>query len=267
MKKYLFLFAFVSLAQLFYGQEKYTIRGEFPDNSLDGKYVILADKSFLPEEYKRERKASDDEVKLLVTNKKFYYEGLTTRKPFWVHIHYDRPTFSGQTSETSFVIEPGNIHIRITDWTEEGNVSGTPINKDYDTYVIERKNVINRVFRTMRLKGQTQKDDGSHSLNSAFERFEEGELVFFEKYAKYPDVIRVMLSRYLEVKELNRRLVNPKYLRILDLMPKADRDILLAWRDYTIKRQEYRAKRRALADSLNSNAPRFIEKIEYAKLE
>ena len=32
--------------QLFYGQEKYTIQGEFPDNSLDGKYIILTDKSF-----------------------------------------------------------------------------------------------------------------------------------------------------------------------------------------------------------------------------
>ena len=53
---------FVSIAQLFYGQEKYTIQGEFPDNSLDGKYIILTDKSFLPDEYKRKWKASDDEV-------------------------------------------------------------------------------------------------------------------------------------------------------------------------------------------------------------
>ena len=46
-------------------------------------------------------------------------------------------------------------------------------------------------------------------------------MAFFEKYAKYPDVIRVMLSRYLEVKELNKRLVDAKYLRILDLMPQS----------------------------------------------
>ena len=78
-------------------------------------------------------------------------------------------------------------------------------------------------------------------------------MAFFEKYAKYPDVIRVMLSRYLEVKELNKRLVDAKYLRILDFMPKADRDILIEWREYTMKREE-------LTDSLNRNASRFIER-------
>ena len=77
---------FVSIAQLFYGQEKYTIQGEFPDNSLVGKYIILTDKSFLPDEYKRKWKASDDEVKILVTDKKFYYKGVTTRKPFFMTI-------------------------------------------------------------------------------------------------------------------------------------------------------------------------------------
>ena len=46
-----------------------TIQGEFPDNSLDGKYIILTDKSFLPDEYKRKWKASDDEVKILVTDR------------------------------------------------------------------------------------------------------------------------------------------------------------------------------------------------------
>lgn len=43
-------------------------------------------------------------------------------------------------------------------------------------------------------------------------------------------------------------------------MPKADRDILIAWREYTMKKEEYWAKRRALTDSLNRNAPCFIER-------
>ena len=72
MKRNLFLIVLVFFVQLFYGQEKYTIQGEFPDNSLDGKYIILTDKSFLSDEYKRKWKASDDEVKILVTDKKFY---------------------------------------------------------------------------------------------------------------------------------------------------------------------------------------------------
>lgn len=110
-------------------------------------------------------------------------------------IYYDRPTFSGQTSATSFVIEPGNIQIHITNWYEEGNVSGTPINKDYNTCVIERRNLVNRIFRTIRLKGQTSEAEGAYSFGSAFEDFEKVNWLSLEKYAKYPDVIRVMLSR------------------------------------------------------------------------
>ena len=52
-----------------------------------------------------------------------------------------------------------------------------------------------------------------------------------------------------------------KCLHILNLMPKADRDILLAWRDYTIKKEEYREKTKSLLDSIHNNAPRFIEAI------
>ena len=84
--------------------------------------------------------------------------------PFLVQIYYDRPTFSGQTSATSFVIEPGNIQIHITDWYEEGNVSGTPINKDYNTCVIERKNLVNRIFREryFELENNIEKNDMSN---------------------------------------------------------------------------------------------------------
>ena len=44
---------FVSIAQLFYGQEKYTIQGEFPDNSRLGNlnslniYALLIQDAFL----------------------------------------------------------------------------------------------------------------------------------------------------------------------------------------------------------------------------
>ena len=54
MKEKIFsLFVFAFFAQLLLGQEKFTIRGEFPDNSLDGKYVLLIDKSYLLEERER----------------------------------------------------------------------------------------------------------------------------------------------------------------------------------------------------------------------
>ena len=58
MKEKLFsLIIFVFSAQLLLGQEKFTIRGEFPDNSLDGKYVLLIDKSYLLEEREGQKQA------------------------------------------------------------------------------------------------------------------------------------------------------------------------------------------------------------------
>ena len=53
MKKYLFIFIFVSIAQLFYGQEKYTIQGELPDHSLDNSYLRLTNSSALSQEKER----------------------------------------------------------------------------------------------------------------------------------------------------------------------------------------------------------------------
>ena len=46
-----------------------------------------------------------------------------------------------------FIVEPGNIHIRIANWADEGVVSGTPINEDYNTYMIATKrNLKKEVF-------------------------------------------------------------------------------------------------------------------------
>jgi hypothetical protein len=50
MRKYLFFFIFVSIAQLFCGQEKYTIQGELPDHSLDNSYLRLTNNSALSQE-------------------------------------------------------------------------------------------------------------------------------------------------------------------------------------------------------------------------
>ena len=130
-----------------------------------------------------------------------------------------------------FIVEPGNIHIRIANWADEGVVSGTPINEDYNTYMIATKRNLKK------------------------------ELLFLEKYAQYPDVVRFHLSFLLNGRRASKDPDFPKYLQILDRMPKADRDILLAWLDYTIKREEYEKKTKPLLDSIRNNAPRFIETI------
>lgn len=89
----------------------------------------------------------------------------------------------------------------------------------------------------------------------------EKKLFFLEKYAQYPDVIRFHLSIYLNGRGTLKNPDYPKYLQIIDRMPKADRDILLAWRDYVIKKEEYREKTKPILDSIRDNAPRFIETI------
>ena len=82
-EKFLSLFVFAFFAQLLLGQEKFTIRGEFPDNTLDGKYVLLIDKSSLLEEREGQKQAYANSIKIKVIGKEFFYEGIVTRKPFF----------------------------------------------------------------------------------------------------------------------------------------------------------------------------------------
>ena len=204
MKKYLFIFIFVSIAQLFYGQGKYTIQGELPDHSLDDSYLRLTNSSALSQEKERIKHLFIDSI--LVVDGKFHYEGVLSQKPFLAYLSSARTGRNMLDLVLYFIVEPGNIHIRIANWADEGVVSGTPINEDYSTYMIGTK-------RSM-----------------------ENQLLFLEKYAQYPDVVRFHLSFLLNGRRMSRDPNFPKYLQILDRMPKADRDILLAWLDYTIKK-------------------------------
>ena len=228
MKKYLFIFIFVSIAQLFYGQEKYTIQGELPDHSLDDSYLRLTNSSALSQEKERIKHLFIDSI--LVVDGKFHYEGVLSQKPFLAYLSSARTGRNMLDLGLYFIVEPGNIHIRIANWADEGVVSGTPINEDYNTYMITRRSM-------------------------------ENQLLFLEKYAQYPDVVRFHLSFLLNGRRMSRDPNFPKYLQILDRMPKADRDILLDWLDYTIKKYEYEKKTKPLLDSIRNNAPRFIETI------
>lgn len=228
MKKYLFIFIFVSIAQLFYGQEKYTIQGELPDHSLDNSYLRLTNSSALSQEKERIKHLFIDSI--LVVDGKFHYEGVLSQKPFLAYLSSARTGRNMLDLGLYFIVEPGNIHIRIANWADEGVVSGTPISEDYNTYMITRRSM-------------------------------ENQLLFLEKYAQYPDVVLFHLSFLLNGRRMLRDPNFPKYLQILDRMPKADRDILLAWLDYTIKKYEYEKKTKPLLDSIRNNAPRFIETI------
>ena len=228
MKKYLFIFIFVSIAQLFYGQGKYTIQGELPDHSLDDSYLRLTNSSALSQEKERIKHLFIDSI--LVVDGKFHYEGVLSQKPFLAYLYSAGTKRNMLDLGLYFIVEPGNIHIRIANWADEGVVSGTPINEDYNTYMITRRSM-------------------------------ENQLLFLEKYAQYPDVVRFHLSFLLNGRRMSRDPNFPKYLQILDRMPKADRDILLAGLDYTIKKYEYEKKTKPFLDSIRNNAPRFIETI------
>ena len=62
MIKHLFFFIFVSMLHLSYGQKRYTIRGEFPDHSLDNEYILLYKQSALLGESKRSKEAFIDSI-------------------------------------------------------------------------------------------------------------------------------------------------------------------------------------------------------------
>ena len=259
MIKHLFFFIFVSMLHLSYGQKRYTIRGEFPDHSLDNEYVLLYDFSSLQGEYERSKQAFIDSI--LVVDKVFHYEGTINQEPFLALVLCSKSRYLKYS--TTFIVEPGNIQMRVVDWASDGDVSGTSINDDYNKYIIERRKLIGktRSLRTKRedtIKSDTLKDNKCISLSEVYTYAEEGKFIFLEKYAMYPNVVRYWLSFYLNGRRASK---SPVFSKCLNLMPKADRDILLAWRDYTIKKEEYREKTKSLLDSIHNNAPRFIEAI------
>ena len=191
-EKLFFLIIIVFSAQLLLGQEKFTIRGEFPDNTLDGKYVLLIDKSYLLEEREGQKQAYDNSIKIKVIGKEFFYEGTVTRKPYFAQISYDGSSFHKETDINLFV-EPGNIYIRMVDWDTDANVSGTSINEDYNTYILEREAQWSAVYWNRdrrKVAEDSTKTENSNLLDtSVTEQRSEGRFTFLEKYAKYPNVI------------------------------------------------------------------------------
>ena len=263
-EKLFFLIIIVFSAQLLLGQEKFTIRGEFPDNTLDGKYVLLIDKSYLLEEREGQKQAYEKRKKIKVIGKEFFYEGTVTRKPYFAQISYDGSSFHKETDINLFV-EPGNIYIRMVDWDTDANVSGTSINEDYNTYILEREAQWSAVYWNRdrrKVAEDSTKTENSNLLDtSVTEQRSEGRFTFLEKYAKYPNVIRVMLARDLRTKYPIRESELSQYLCIIDSMPQADRDVFLSWWDYIIKEREFKKKTRIILDSLLGDPPRFIETI------
>ena len=76
-------------------------------------------------------------------------------------------------------------------------------------------------------KDSTKTENSNLLDTSVTEQRSEGRFTFLEKYAKYPNVIRVMLARDLRTKYPIRESELSQYLRIIDSMPQADRDAFI----------------------------------------
>lgn len=81
-------------------------------------------------------------------------------------------------------MEPGNIYIRMVDWDDNANVSGTSINEDYDTYILEREAQWNAVYwnreRRKMAKDSTNIENCKLLDISETEQRSEGRFTFLE---------------------------------------------------------------------------------------
>ena len=134
--------------------------------------------------------------------KEFFTKELSHESLF-AQISYDGPPFHKGTDINLFV-EPGNIYIRMVDWNDNANVSGTSINEDYNTYILEREAQWNAVYWNRERRKMAKDSINIENCKlldiSETEQRSEGRFTFLEKYAKYPNVIRVMLARDLRTK-------------------------------------------------------------------
>ncbi|MCD8187007.1 MAG: AhpC/TSA family protein [Rikenellaceae bacterium] len=187
----------------------------------------------------------------LVMDDTFNYQGLTMEGAFLARLKFAFFSDSQSNSRTSFIIEPGNIFIDIKNWEDAGNVSGTRINDDYNELIIVPGNMSKRIrepWEQKRVRGYENRtwteDDEREYMREAVSNPEredarKKELLFLEKYADSPGVIRSMLFVYLTHERLQERIQH-----VLDRMPENARDSLYSIQKVMIKRrEEYRRNR------------------------
>ncbi len=98
IKNSVFLLFFLLFHLLGYGQ-KYSIHGVLPDDSFNGKYVVLVKAYFKF----FEEPVIIDSVK--IKNREFTFKGKVNEEPFLANL------FAGHTELGEFVMEPGHIRL------------------------------------------------------------------------------------------------------------------------------------------------------------
>lgn len=245
MKRHILL-AFIALFPLLVcGQGKITISGELPDNSIDGSYVYLREDNMPIDN----TMALIDSV--LIKDGKFYYEGEMTEDPFLASLGCRKEIDGRRIIWSRFIMEPGDIRIKITDWEEVADLFGAPINEDYSKYIVKPTELSYRIRkpwyekREEGLKNQTWTEDDEREYyrvavsNPENERKDEARKIFMEKYPHYPKVIQGQLFLFLVIPDLQ-----PKVQHILDKIPEAYRDSLYSWQANYEKQMERSRKER-----------------------
>lgn len=232
MKKLIVSLLLVSFTTTFYGQKnEYTINGKLPDESHNGKYVML---------YKENPINKDillDSV--LVSENRFIFKGFID-KPILAYVGFkDRQEPVAYKSK--FIIEQGDINLDIESYAYGGMASGTPINDDY-------KNMVS-VYQVKRNSLMIpDKSDKDNFPKDFFNQKDENKLLFAEKYVVYPDVIEGILNSYILTmnpaftKDNNTVRVN----RILEQFPKERPDCLYKYNE------EIKIKAVTMADSVQA---------------
>lgn len=108
------------LPHIFYGQEKYTLKGQLPDHTFDGEYIKLYRDAIYYENYE---KLIDS---VLVKNGTIVYQGVITESPFYAYLQ-GKSRETGRWITVHFILEPGKIEFNLTDYPDFYTLCGTPI--------------------------------------------------------------------------------------------------------------------------------------------
>ena len=135
--------------------------------------------------------------------KEFFYEGTVTRKPFFAQISYDGPPFHKGTDINLL----WNRVISIFVWSI-GTITlmyrALPSMKIIILIFLSEKAQWNAVYWNRERRKMAKDSINIENCKlldiSETEQRSEGRFTFLEKYAKYPNVIRVMLARDLRTK-------------------------------------------------------------------
>ena len=225
------LLAFIAFFPLFLcGQGKITISGELPDHSMDGSYVYFRANN-APIDFGLELIDS-----VLIKDGRFYYEGEMTEAPFLADLLCKKVVDGHRINTSSFIMEPGDIRIKITDWEEKADLFGTPINEDYSKYIVKPKELRSRISKPWNKKREeglgnrtwTEDDEREYvrvAISNSERQWErEARMIFMEKYPHYPKVIQNPLYLFLVIPD-----IQSEAQHVLDKIPEAYRDSLYSW--------------------------------------